>query len=174
PGQWLYRRHVLSGLKQMYRRFLSHPGRRMPTRPMPKLDEANAIELIREWDEKVVAPRHGFASAAAYYRSETVSKRLHEVNVPSLVVTTRWDPMVPSYTTRTALAGTVLEESLGGAQAWATSRVFPKLVHWELPSGGHVAWPVPRPPERSVIEHILDWLWAPAGILETVTHDEKP
>jgi predicted alpha/beta-fold hydrolase len=126
----------------------------------------------------------------AYYHSERVSTRLHEVNVPGLVVTTRWDPMVPRATTETALVGTPLDTTcfnagsfeLGAndtsvvdagvfsgrlfnrAESWKKARVFPKLVHWELPSGGHVAWPEPPPPQRSVIEHVLDWLWAPTGL----------
>jgi uncharacterized protein len=169
PGQWLYRRHVLGGLKHMYGRFAAHAGRHLAKRNLPGWREANAIERIREWDEKIVAPRHGFPSATAYYHSQRASTRLHEVKVPSLVVTTRWDPMVPHATTAAVLTGAPLPHAAPGdavlrkATPWAQARVFPKLVHWELPSGGHVAWPEPRPPGRSVIEHVLDWLWTPTG-----------
>jgi predicted alpha/beta-fold hydrolase len=169
PGQWLYRRHVLRGLKDMYRRFDGQVGRHASERNLPSFREANAITRIREWDEKIVAPRHGFPNAMAYYHSQRASSRLHEVNVPSLVVTTRWDPMVPHATTASALTGASLPPVAAGdnvfrqATPWTRARVFPKLVHWELPSGGHVAWPEPRPPERSVIEHVLDWLWTPTG-----------
>lgn len=169
-GQWLYRRHVLGGLKEMYRRFSLRVGHEASKRGLPDWRQANAIARIRDWDESIVAPRHGFASALSYYHSERASTRLHEVTVPSLVVTTRWDPMVPHATTETALIGTPLSEhslgtaSSGDAEPWRRTRVLPNLVHWELPSGGHVAWPEPRPPKRSVIHHMLEWLGAPTGL----------
>ncbi len=161
PGQWLYRRHVLGGLKQMYGRFLSHAGGHAAKLGLPDAPRANAITRIREWDELIVAPRHGYPSALAYYHAERASTRLDAVRVPSLVVTTRWDPMVPRETTEAALRSAA---RLEGVEPWVKARVFPKLVHWELPSGGHVAWPEPRPPARSVIEHAVDWLWGPTDV----------
>lgn len=167
PSQWLYRRHILSGLKAMYRRFSIHTqaaGSRtlaaVAGRDLPSWEQASAIERIQDWDKQIVAPRHGFASARAYYHSQRVSTRLHEVRVPSLLMTTRWDPLVPHTTTAPAVADA---EPLVSDSRWNKARVNAKLEHWELASGGHVAWPQLAPPERSVLDQLLDWLTAPRG-----------
>lgn len=162
PGQWLYRGHVLRGLKKMYSRFLSHVAEsgvelssRIADLGLPDARELAAIDKIRQWDERIVAPRHGFASATEYYRAVRASTRLHEVRLPSLIVTARWDPMVPHATTSPTLAaGTALETK----HMWSQRRVEKNVVHWELPSGGHVAWPEPRRPVLSLIDHMLQWL----------------
>lgn len=168
PGQWLYRRHILSGLKAMYQRFSAHTrtagSKTLATiaeRGLPSWEQAHAIERIQDWDRQIVAPRHGFASAQAYYHSQRVSTRLHEVCVPSLLVTARWDPLVPHTTTDPAVADA---QPLESAERWNKTRVNPKLVHWELPSGGHVAWPKATPPESSVVDHLLDWLAMPRDL----------
>jgi uncharacterized protein len=162
PGQWLYRAHVLRGLKKMYARFLSHVAAggapltsRIATLRLPDARELATIDKIRQWDERIVAPRHGFASAIEYYHAVRASTRLHEVRIPSLIVTTRWDPMVPHATTSPALAaGTALEAK----HTWRPRRVENNVEHWELPSGGHVAWPEPRRSAPSLIDHMLQWL----------------
>lgn len=168
PGQWLYRRHILSGLKAMYRRFSDYTrtagsatSRTIAERGLPSWEQARAIERIQDWDKQIVAPRHGYASARAYYHSQRVSTRLHEIRVPTLLVTTRWDPLVPNTTTDPALTGA---EQLAPNERWNKSRVNPQLVHWELASGGHVAWPKTTPPERSMLDHLLDWLAAPRDL----------
>jgi predicted alpha/beta-fold hydrolase len=168
-GQWLYRGHVLRGLKAMYRRFLSHTSNFSGTAVSELLErlqlpDARGVETIgkiREWDERIVARRHGFRSATDYYHSQRASTRLQELRVPSLVVTTRWDPMVPHATTSPALEhGTPLTS----LHAWSKTRINSSLVHWQLPSGGHVAWPALRDPQPSVVHHMLEWLARPEGL----------
>lgn len=158
-GVWVYRAHVLRGLKAMYRRFVSHVEAHdlslISRLGLPTLKGLDAITRIRQWDEQIVAPRHGFTSATAYYHAQRVSSRLQDLRVPSLVVTARWDPMVPHTTTNPALLGGVASSS----HAWRReTELHDKLVHWELPSGGHVAWPSGRKNRGSVVHHMLDWL----------------
>ncbi|HEX2164219.1 MAG TPA: alpha/beta fold hydrolase [Thermoanaerobaculia bacterium] len=94
----LYRGYVLRGLKQIY----AACAARRPV-PLP-LAEARRVRSLLEWDERVVAPRHGFAGAADYYARESVGPRLGDLRVPALLVAAEADPMVPAATLRPWLA----------------------------------------------------------------------
>lgn len=115
----LYLRHVLGGLQEIARAVeREHPG----LVDLPALLQAQGI---REWDSASVVPRFGYTDATEYYRKESVGTRLQELQVPSLLVASRNDPMVPSQ---------VLEPSLAGAP-------YPKLALRWLREGGHVGFP---------------------------------
>ncbi|HTQ79410.1 MAG TPA: alpha/beta fold hydrolase [Thermoanaerobaculia bacterium] len=118
PGLWLYRRYVLGNVKRIYAAVAAH-------RPVPlPVEEARRIHLLREWDDRVVAPRHGFAGAADYYGRESVSSWLSALRLPALIIAAQADPMVPAATLLPTL-----------------SRDFSGLtVRW-LAAGGHVAFP---------------------------------
>lgn len=79
-----YRRHVLSGLRTM----------------LDALDLENIpsdledVSCIREWDEKVVCPRFGFADSNEYYTTQSVAPRLRNLHVPALLVAAKADPMI--------------------------------------------------------------------------------
>jgi uncharacterized protein len=139
PGLWLYRRYVLGNVKRIYQAV----ARRRPV-PLP-LAEALRIRSLYDWDDRVVAPRHGFAGAADYYTRVSVGPQLAELRVPALFVAALKDPMVPAATLRPALA-----------------RELPRLtVRW-LAEGGHVAFP-PRADlglgeEPGVEEQVIGWL----------------
>jgi len=142
PERWVYRRHVLEGLKTMY----ADVATRRPV-PVP-LREAIAIRTLREWDSRVVAARHGFRSAEHYYAEESAGPRLGSIAVPSLLVATEGDPMVPAHTLRPAL------ENAPPAL----------LVKW-LHIGGHVGFPkTVRVGEGTTSEglerQVIDWLSA--------------
>ncbi len=93
----VYRHYVLSGLKSIYR----HVARR---RAVPSsLWSVLRARTVRQWDERAVCPRHGFASPDAYYESESVGPRLGELDVPALIVSSARDPLVPIHTTRATL-----------------------------------------------------------------------
>lgn len=118
PERWVYRRHVLIGLKEL----LADVARRRPT-PIG-VREAMAIRSLREWDTRVVAPRFGFTSAEHYYAEESAGPRLHALARPALLVAAEADPMVPAHTLRPSLrdAPPALE------------------VKW-IADGGHVGFP---------------------------------
>ena len=98
PRRALYRAYLLAGLKAIY----DAVAARRPV-PLPA-DQARRIRFIQEWDERIVAPRHGFAGAADYYRRESVAPRLGDLHLPALLVAAEDDPMVPAEAIEPALA----------------------------------------------------------------------
>jgi predicted alpha/beta-fold hydrolase len=123
PPLWIYRRYLLNGLKDIYDSVAArHPalGRAVPLPPA----EVRRIPTIREWDDRVVAPRHGFAGAADYYARASVAPRLPHLRVPALLLNSEHDPMVPARAVRPAL------------QVPAPCLT----IRW-IAGGGHVAFP---------------------------------
>lgn len=134
PGFWLYRRYLLRSLADIYRAVAAR-------RPVPyPVERTGAIRTIREWDDRIVAPRHGFADAADYYARMSVAPRLPELKVPALLLNSDCDPMVPARAVRPAL-----------------ERESPRLrVEWVR--GGHVAFP-----DTEVIEWLMSETGRPAA-----------
>lgn len=131
PALWIYRRYLLNNLVTIY----SAVAARRPV-PLP-VEAAARIRTIREWDDRIVAPRHGFLDAGDYYTQASVAPRLPDLRVPGLLVGAENDPMVSSRAVRAAL----------GIPA-------PRLeVRW-LTGGGHVAFPRSLEVEAQVV----DWL----------------
>jgi predicted alpha/beta-fold hydrolase len=131
PKRWAYRMHLLAGVKEVYRMVAAR-------RPMPEPVEAVlAIRSVRVWDERVVAPRFGFAGASDYYRQVGVGPLLPQMAIPALVVASESDPMVPARTVRPAL----LEASSAVEVRW-------------LRRGGHVGFPG----EVGILGEIVGWL----------------
>lgn len=166
--QWLFRHHVLDGLKLMYARFAERHVQACLKLGLPSAKQVYAIRSIGEWDRRIVAPRHGFPSAASYYTSQSAGSKLSLVHLPALILTTRWDPMVPHSTTVHVLksnhgsGSTPLEarsstddtrEIMGD---WVFRQVTPHVQHIELEKGGHVAFPVSG--KVSVFSRTLRWL----------------
>jgi predicted alpha/beta-fold hydrolase len=117
PAAYVYRRYVLGHLKEIYREVAA-------TRPvLLSVAEAEKIGTFWDWDEAIIAPRHGFAGAADYYTRASVAPRLAGLRVPALVVASAADPMVPPSTLRPHLTP-------------PPPRV---VVHWPRRSG-HVAF----------------------------------
>jgi predicted alpha/beta-fold hydrolase len=90
PGGWPYRAYLLTGLKRIYRRVASR--RQVPL----AVQRAERIRFLVEWDERIVAPRFGFAGAWDYYRQASVAPRLPHLRVPALLVAAREDPLIPA------------------------------------------------------------------------------
>lgn len=117
PGRRLYRHYLLENLKRIYG---TVAARRPVPFPVARLGE---IRTIYEWDERIVAPRHGFTGAADYYARASVASRLGGVRVPALLLNAEDDPMILAHTVRPLL-----------------ERPFANLeVRWVR--GGHVAFP---------------------------------
>jgi predicted alpha/beta-fold hydrolase len=97
PSRWVYRSHVFASLNRVYAATATR-------RPL-----ANAVEVVRrarttrERDELTVVPRFAFRSADDYYRRVQVADELHRLDVPSLLVVSQNDPMVPMHTLRGAI-----------------------------------------------------------------------
>jgi uncharacterized protein len=118
PPAVLYRLYLLRGLVEVFEAVATR-------RPMTiSVAEARAIRSIREWDDRVVAPRFGFRGATHYYQEASAGPRLPGLAVPALLVLGRHDPMVPADT---------VEGSLRRTPPCLT-------VRW-LERGGHVGFP---------------------------------
>ena len=143
PKGAVYRRHVLRGLKEIY----GQVARRRPV--AAPLEEVRAIDTIRDWDDRVVAPRFGFADAEDYWAKTSVGPRLDAVEVPALVVTAEQDPMVFAHTVRPHLEGRA-----------NLRQVF-------LERGGHVGFPpgvdlgLGLAHRGGLEDQVLAWLRAP-------------
>ncbi len=97
PKGAVYRAKVLGGLKEIY----AEVARRRAV-PLP-VAEARRIRSLREWDERIVAPRHGFDGVDDYYARASVAPRLDAVTLPALAVVAERDPMVFVHTVRAHL-----------------------------------------------------------------------
>jgi uncharacterized protein len=86
----VYRGHVLDALKEIY----TAAYQRRPSGLVPL--EARKVRTIREWDERIIAPRFGFSSADNYYETQSVGPRLQGLKVEALYVGATHDPMVSS------------------------------------------------------------------------------
>jgi predicted alpha/beta-fold hydrolase len=85
----LYRTHVIRSLHEIY----TVAYQRNPRGIVP--EQARRIQRFREWDERVIAPRFGFAGASDYYRQVSAGPLLGELKVDALYVGAPRDPMVP-------------------------------------------------------------------------------
>lgn len=137
----VYRKHVLSSLAQLYTKV----AERHQT-PIT-VAEARRIRYIRDWDDRVVAPRHGFSSGAHYYQSVSAHQHLREIDVPTLVLHAAPDPMVDL---------SAVEPALAQASAYVHAVIRPR--------GGHLGFPGELDlgvPGSRVLEHqLLAWLSA--------------
>jgi hypothetical protein len=139
PRRLPYRRHVLNAIKDVY----AAVARRREALPLP-LAEALRIRTLREWDERIVVPRFGYDSVEHYYDEASVAPRLGRLEVPSLVVAARHDPMVPAHTLVPVL------ESAGP----------PLEARW-IERGGHVGFPsvvdLGMPGAQSLEDQLVAW-----------------
>ncbi len=87
------------------------------------LEAVRAARTLREFDDVLTAPLHGFSGAAEYYRRSSSGGEVERIAVPTLVIQARDDPFVPP--------GTVPEAAMA-AHPWVT----PLL----LDRGGHVGF----------------------------------
>jgi predicted alpha/beta-fold hydrolase len=129
----IYRAHLLRGLRAIYAAVAAR--RPMPLGPR----QLRAISGVREWDECVIVPRFGFATAEEYYRGQSVAPRLDELRVPALYVGAEDDPMVAPHTVRPALVG----------------RARDRLEVVWLPRAGHVGFEIRAGHERRILERLV-------------------
>jgi predicted alpha/beta-fold hydrolase len=141
PHRVLYRRKLLYNLKEVYRDVVARE-RQVPI----ALDDALRIDRIWTWDDRVVAPRFGFASAADYYERVSVGPLLDSTRIPTLVVQAIRDPMILAHTVRPHL-----ERS-------------PRVTTVWVDRGGHIGFPrdldlgIEGP--RGIDAQILAWMLA--------------
>jgi len=86
-----YRLHLLAKLREM----VLGQARRHPDRVVVDEAAAKRARTVWQFDHDVVAPFHGFPSAAAYYDRVSPGPRLARIAIPTLVVHSDDDPLVP-------------------------------------------------------------------------------
>jgi predicted alpha/beta-fold hydrolase len=118
PSRRLYRRHISAGLDKTY---AAIAARRFVPVPPAVVRRARSC---RERDALTVVPRFGFASESEYYERASVSAIIHRLAIPSLMIASAHDPIIPAQTLRSAI---------GDASSALT-------VRW-VPRGGHVFFP---------------------------------
>jgi predicted alpha/beta-fold hydrolase len=134
PGNRLYQRYFVRNLKSTMRRKAKlFPGRFA-------LDGMRRVRTVREFDEAITAPRCGYRDAADYYERASALRSAGCIAVPTLIVTSKDDPVVPFASfERRELAGnpqiqiiatdhgghcSFISRSAGAERYWAEARVL--------------------------------------------------
>jgi len=141
PRGFFYRHHVLSGLKEIYRNVAKHREVPVPVR------EALRIDVIELWDERIIAPRHGFAGAEDYWHKTSACHVLDQIQTPTLFIAAERDPMVLIDSVRPWLQNATALRRIVTSQGGHVG--FPPIVHLGLGAGG------------TVEEQIIQWMQAP-------------
>jgi uncharacterized protein len=114
-----YQMHVLRGLHRCARRFALRKGRHSP---ISLVDIARSV-TVREFDTRITIRMHNFESVESYDALSSASLDMPNVNIPTLMLHAKDDPMVPVR---------ALERALENAPACFS---FAISDH-----GGHLGW----------------------------------
>jgi len=90
----VFRPYVIKRMRGQYRRICEVAQARGVELPLA-LSDIHLIRSVYAFDEHVVVPRYGFGSVSRYYAEASVGPRLGALRVPTLIVATPHDPMVP-------------------------------------------------------------------------------
>ncbi|GJL64596.1 MAG: alpha/beta hydrolase [Nitrospirales bacterium] len=94
PGNVIYHHYFLPRLKARLRRKAQHfPGRW-------DLSKLSNIRSMRQFDDVFTAPDAGYRNAEEYYEQCGARHVLHNIRIPTLIVTSRDDPFIPYETFR--------------------------------------------------------------------------
>ncbi len=124
----LYARHFLATLRS---KALAKLAR------FPELYDAGRVRkarTLREFDDVVTAPLHGFRDADDYWHRASSAPWLAHIRVPTLLINSRNDPFLPeaalAAATRTAAHGVVLEFPSQGGHVGFVEGPFPGRHSW--------------------------------------------
>jgi len=140
PARWPYRQHVLRALKAALVPMAARHA--LPT----SLAKTRSITRIRQWDEQLLVPRFGYRDANDYYRRESVGPRLRDIELPSLIVGARHDPMVSART---------LEQTLSTCSASVDIQWLHDAGHVGSPADAHLGLPGKRGLEAQAVAWLL-------------------
>jgi len=96
PQNWFYQRYFVRRLKERIRRKAAL---------FPRIADLKSLERVRtiyEFDDLVTAPHFGFGSADNYYRIASSAPLLKDIRVPTLLIQSQDDPMIPFQSFRDA------------------------------------------------------------------------
>lgn len=89
PSNVIYRVHFLRRLKRLLRQ------RSGELRDLIDFDALEKVRTFREFDDHVTAPMGGYEDAFDYYRRASSAPLLGKIRVPTLVIHSRDDPILP-------------------------------------------------------------------------------
>lgn len=92
--------HLSVGPARFYGRYLTRlmldrVRHKFSITPPPRVPPLERIRSLRDFDEHVTAPLHGFDGALDYYERNSCIGRLHRIAIPTLIVNAMDDPLVP-------------------------------------------------------------------------------
>ncbi len=93
----LYRNRLLMELKQYMARkhaFLRATGKHTEAEKITRLGDLAKIKSFWEYDDRVVAPLHGFRDVHDYYRLSSSRQYLKDIAIPTLLLQDRADPFM--------------------------------------------------------------------------------
>lgn len=93
-GRLPYRLHVLGSLLGSAKAF----ALRHPSRVQYSVSDLKRIKTFRAFDGEIIAPMHGFRDVDTYYEQVSSGPWLSKIEVPTLLVHSEDDPMVPKHT----------------------------------------------------------------------------
>ena len=86
----LYERHLLASLK-------AKVARRLDELPLTLTDsELIALNSLRDYDDAVTAPLHGFKNVDDYYRRASAGSLIGDLELPTLILHANDDPFMPT------------------------------------------------------------------------------
>lgn len=89
---YVYTKYFLNSLKQKIRKKAEQYDHKYP------IEEFSEISTLREFDDRVTAPVHGFSGAAEYYESCSSKYFVSAIRVPTLLIQAKNDQFQPSDT----------------------------------------------------------------------------
>lgn len=92
----IYRNHLLRELLAQHAAKRAHLQRVAPgeAERLARLGDGADIRTFTDFDDRLVAPLHGFAGAADYYRRCSAGPRLQQIHTPTLIIQARDDPFM--------------------------------------------------------------------------------
>jgi predicted alpha/beta-fold hydrolase len=123
----IYRRHFLATMRKKALEKLRH---------YPELYDAARVRAactLREFDDLVTAPLHGFAGVDDYWTRASSKPWLRSIAVPTLMINARNDPFLPCDAMpapREVAPSVLLEQPESGGHVGFVSEPFPGSLSW--------------------------------------------
>jgi uncharacterized protein len=135
PSNRLYLRRFLDRLRSRVRRKSAISPHLYSTADLDR------VNTIWEFDDRFTAPLFGFGTAANYYATQSAVRYLDAIRIPTLVISSKDDPLVPF--------------EIYDHPAFRSN---PTLTLLATEHGGHLGFLSRRPPRFWLDGVVLDWI----------------